>query len=357
MTNNYDPLSDNQLARRLHSLQINVPPFGREGRLRAQGDVARRQVQHTGWTRLGRPGGLLLGAALAGMLLVTAAAYPDTIATLTQGALNAAGLSSGQLSSLHGEGEQAGARAVVNGGYGDDISTVLFIAFDLPCKVGPCGTTFPSTTYGGQRPIHEGLLAPDPASQPYLADQYGERYTGTIGGIGVGAYPSFFEPIRGRAGSGARLTLHVPLATRAGRTELVAPISGTLAPRRGTDLNVGPAVTRGGVTYEVAQVAYSGSYLEVHTRLTGQIQSIVTQYPDGGQGYAGVFLVDQAGRWSIPVSGIGFATINNTLQDETRIFAASKGTYRIVVAASKDNNATPGGPGWATLAEWTVRTT
>jgi hypothetical protein len=361
MINESDPLAGDPLARRLRSIHMHVPRVPAHPALANRGQIARwapgpRAAAPVFWRKGRHRAGLIAAFAVASMVFATAAVNADTIARLTRQALNAAGLTSGQVSDMHGMGEMAGATATVNGGYGDDIATVLFVAFELPCKSGPCDVGIPSTTYTGPIPPNEGLLRPDPATLPYLVDQYGQHYYGSIGGLGVGAYPSFFEPLTGRARSGANLTLHVPIQSPKGRTEVVVPIGGTLVPHAAKALNPGPGITRTGVNYQVVKVEYSGSYLEVHTRLTGHLDSVITKYGVAGQGWPGVFLIDSRGDWVIPVTASGFPTLTDQIQDETRIFAVSKGTYRIVVAAApSDQNAVPGS-NWTSLAEWTVRT-
>ena len=361
MINESDPLAGDPLARRLQSLHVHVPPMPAHAALAGRMKVARsasesRATVRAVWRRRGRRFGLIAAFAAASMVLATAAVNADTIARLTQQALSAAGLTSSQVSDLHGTGELAGAKATVNGGYGDDIATVLFVAFDLPCKTGPCDVGLPTTRYNGPIPPGEGLLRPDLATLPYIVDQYGQRYYGSIGGLGVGPYPSFFEPIAGRARSGANLILHVPIQTPTGRSDVVVPISGSLVPHAAKALNPGPAVTRNGVIYQVVKVEYSGSYLEVHTQLTGQLGSVINKYGDAGEEWPGVFLIDSNGHWLIPLTGVGFPTVNEQIQDETRIFAVAKGTYQIVVAANPgDHNSVPGND-WTRLATWTVMT-
>lgn len=361
MINESDPLTGDPLARRLQSMRIHIPPMPARHSMADRGKVARwaprpRATAPVFWRKGRHRVGLIAAFAVASMVFATAAVNADTIARLTRQALNAAGLTSNQVSDLHGMGEMAGATATVNGGYGDDIATVLFVAFELPCKTGRCDVGFPSTTYTGPIPPNEGLLRPDPATLPYLVDQYGRHYYGSIGGLGVGAFPSFFEPLTGRARSGANLTLHVPIQSPMGRTEVVVQIGGTLVPHAAKALNPGSGITRTDVTYQVVQVEYSGNYLEVHTRLTGHLDSVITKYGGAGQGWPGVFLIDSRGNWVTPVTGSGFPTLTDQIQDETRIFAVRRGTYRIVVAASpRDQNAVPG-TNWTSLAEWTVST-
>jgi len=361
MINQSDPLAGDPLARRLQSIRIHVPPMPAHRSMADRGQVARwapgpRAAAPVFWRNGRHRVGFIAAFVVASMVFATAAVNADTIARLTRQALNAAGLTSDQVSDLHGMGETAGATATVNGGYGDDIATVLFVAFELPCKTGPCDVGFPSTTYTGPIPSNEGLLRPDPATLPYLVDQYGQHYFGSIGGLGVGAFPSFFEPLTGRARSGANLTLHVPIQSLKGRTQVVVPIGGTLVPQASKALNPGPGITRSGVNYQVVQVEYSGNYLEVHTRLAGHLESVITNYGGAGRGWPGVFLIDSRGNWVTPVTGSGFPTLTDQIQDETRIFAVRRGTYRIVVAAPpSDQNAVPGS-NWISLAEWTVRT-
>jgi hypothetical protein len=271
-------------------------------------------------------------------------AYPGGLAGLTQNVLEAAGLQTAQIQPLSGSGETASVKVSVDGGYADSVSTVLFVSIALPCTSGPCSS------------------GTDQA--PYLTDQFGTRYDTTGGvGIGVGYYPIFFDPLSAAAGSeGARLTLHVPISTQSGRStgEVLVPVSGTLSPGSAHELQTPAAVvdSRKGVTYSVAGLVASGSYLEVHTRLTGNLNSVITHSSSdnmSGETWPGVFLVDPSGKWSIPLAGGSpRPTVNTAVQDETRIFAISgPGTYHLVVATSDNRNSVPG-PAWTTLAEWTV---
>jgi hypothetical protein len=158
------------------------------------------------------------------------------------------------------------------------------------------------------------------------------------------------------------LTLHVPIWTQSGRSpgEVLVPVSGTLSPGSAHELQTPAAVvdSRKGVTYSVTGLVASGSYLEVHTRLTGNLNSVITHSSSdnmSGETWPGVFLVDPSGKWSIPLAGGSpRPTVNTAVQDETRIFAISgPGTYHLVVATSDNRNSVPG-PAWTTLAEWTV---
>jgi hypothetical protein len=194
---------------------------------------------------------------------------------------------------------------------------------------------------------------------PYLTDQFGTRYSITGGeGIGVGAYPMFFQPLSGAAASAARLTLHVPQANG----ELAIRLSGTLTATKARDLTPPTSIVDAHkkVTYQITSLLYSGTYLEVHSRLSGELQNVIVHYgPSGeivsGEAWPGVFLVDPSGKWQVPLAmGGNRPNVNNQVQDETRIFSISKpGTYRIVVATTNDRNSAPDS-GRTVLAEWTI---
>lgn len=339
MIDQSDPLANDQLALRLREMTIATPPMPRLAPIGGH-SVRRPAVRRRGWL----PPVAGVAAALALALSVTALAYPGGLAALTQNALQAAGLKSSQVQPLAGSGETAGVKVSVNGGYADSVSTVLFVSIDLPCTSRPCGS--------GTAPA------------PHLTDQFGTRYDTTGGwGIGVGYYPIFFDPLSGGVGSeGARLTLHVPISTQSGRSagEVLVPVSGTLSPGSAHELRTPAAVVDSGkgVTYAVTGLVASGSYLEVHTRLTGNLNSVITHSNSSimsGETWPGVFLVDPSGKWSIPLAGGNpRPTVNASVQDETRIFAISgPGIYHLVVATSDNRNSVPG-PAWTTLAEWTV---
>jgi hypothetical protein len=339
MIEQLDPLANDDLAMRLGRMAIATPPAPQFAQLGTD-RVSHRNRRLWGW----RAPAAGIAAALAAALTVTAMAYPGGLGGLTQDMLKAAGLQSSQVQLVTGSGEAAGVRVSVNGGYADSLSTVLFVSIDTPCASGPCSAGIANT--------------------PYLIDQFGTRYDTTSGyGLGVGYYPIFFDPLSGSASSHAgRLTLHLPIWTQSGHGsgEVVVPISGTLSPSSARELRTpAPVVDSSkGVTYSVTALTVSGSYLEAHTRLTGNLNSIIVHSHSGGldgQTWPGVFLVDPSGKWSIPLAG-GDArpTVNTSLQDETRVFAIhGPGTYQLVVATSADNNSVPG-PAWTTLADWTI---
>ncbi|MGH7776559.1 MAG: hypothetical protein ACREPI_05200 [Candidatus Dormibacterales bacterium] len=333
-TAEFDPLARSPLARRLARMVIPVPPLPHPGAVGHRAPAARRRmVRRT-------VGGL--AAATATILVATAAAFPGGIPGLTRAVLGAAGLSSGQVSALHGTASRGPLKVVVGGGYADEVSTVVFAAFDQSCRPSrSCG-------WGG----------------PYLTDQFGDRYDMTGGwGIGVGVYPIFFEPLSGpAAASGARLTLHVPVETPAGRSLLEIALSGTLAPQTARSLPLPAPITDSSkqVAYAVLGLRYSGTYLEVHTRLSGDLGHVIVRESGGGgwgETWPGVFVVDPSGRYQIPLAtaGPGRAVVNQQVEDETRVFAVSEpGTYELVVSSSPGHNATPGRLGSTVLAEWTV---
>jgi hypothetical protein len=279
-------------------------------------------------------------------LTITAATYPGWLVALSQDALRAAGLSSNAtVTALTGSAELAGLKVEVSGGYADELSTVVFASFTPACEGTSC-----SSGFGG--------------AGPYLTDQYGERYAITGGeGIGVGAYPMFFQPLAGQAlRSGATLTLHVPVWTEPlgrGVREIDVRLSGTLKAASASKLaNPAPVVdAKNSVTYEVTGLYASANYLEVHTRLSGQLGNVIVKIGGGGmtgEAWPGVFLVDSKGSWQIPLAGGAVKpTVSQSVQDETRIFSVRPGEYRIVVATSAQQNIAPG-PRWTVLAGWPV---
>jgi hypothetical protein len=339
MIEQLDPLANDQLAMRLDRLAIAIPPAPEFARLSS--DHLRRP---NGRLRAWRAPAAGIAAALAAALTVTAMAYPGGLGGLTQDMLKAAGLQNSQVQPLTGLGEAAGVRVSINGGYGDSLSTVLFVSINTPCVSGPCSAGIANT--------------------PYLIDQFGTRYDTTSGyGLGVGYYPIFFNPLNGGARShGGRLTLHLPIWTQSGHGsgEVVVPISGTLSPGSGHELQApAPVVDSSkGVTYSLTALAISGNYLEAHTRITGNLNSIIVHFQSGGmsgQSWPGVFLVDPSGKWSSPLAGgAERPTIDTSVQDETRVFAIhGPGMYHLVVATSADNNSVPGHR-WTTLASWVI---
>ncbi|TMC53145.1 MAG: hypothetical protein E6J20_08750 [Chloroflexi bacterium] len=330
MIEHLDPLASDPLAQRLEQMEIAIP---RAPHLAVLTSSPRRRPSVRAW----RGASLAVGAAAVAVLTVTAAVYPGGLVGLTQDALKAAGLSQEQVAPLTGSAANAYLKVSVTGGYADQVSTVLFVSVDETCNPSAPGC---------------GIGA------PYLSDQFESRYE-IIGGegIGVGAYPIFFQPLAGAAIHGARLTLHFPN----GKNELVIPLAGTLAPGRAHELALPTSIvdSKMDVTYEVKDLLYSGSYLQVHTRLGGRLQNVIVQYPPSGQmvrgeSWPGVFLIDPSGHWEIPLASLR-PTVTDRVQDETRIFSIAKpGTYRVVVATSGDHNAVPGS-GWKVLAEWTVQ--
>jgi hypothetical protein len=328
-----DPLASDPLAQRLDRLAVAVPPIPLTARATARSASHRRLVLRS-W----RSGAAAAGVAAALALAVTAAGYPGGLAALTHDALQAAGLSRDQVVPLSGSSANQELKVSVTGGYADQISTVLFVSIDQTCQA-------PDRTCG--------------IGGPYLTDQFGTRYNITGGeGIGVGAYPIFFEPLTGPAASGAHLILYVP----GNEKELAITLSGTLIAGVAHQLAIpAPVVDNSShVTYKVRGLTYSNTYLEVHTRLTGQLENVIVHYrPSGqelsGESWPGVYVVDPSGRWEIPLAfNGGRPTVNNQVQDETRIFSISRpGTYHLVVATSGARNSAPG-PTWKTLAEWTI---
>lgn len=329
MIDREDSLSADPLAQRLEHLKLTIPPAPRLVVL----PTAPRRGLFRNWR-----GGLTATVAVALMAVtLTAFVYPGGLMALTQDALRAAGLSSRQVVPLIGSGATANLTVSVSGAYADQVSTVLFVAVDLACQQGP------SCNIGG----------------PYLTDQFGTRYDITGGeGIGVGAYPMFFQPLSGAAASGAHLTLHVPQANH----ELTIPLSGTLSANKARDLTPPSSIVDNDkkVTYQITSLLYSGPYLEVHSRLSGELQNVIVYYGprsqiSSGESWPGVFLVDPSGKWQIPLTmGGNPPNVNEQVQDETRIFSIAKpGTYRVVVATTNARNSAPDSS-WTVLAEWTV---
>jgi hypothetical protein len=331
MIEQLDPLVSDPLAQRLDRLAIVVPPAPRLAETAATSRRRRPRILQ-GW----RTRALAAGAAAALVVTVTAATYPGGLAALTRDALQAAGLSSQQVVAISGSGSDGSLKVSVNGGYADQVSTVLFASIDQTCQAPDAGCGV-----GG----------------PYLTDQFGARYDITGGeGIGVGAYPIFFDPLTGPAVSGAHLVLHVP----GNGKELVVTLAGTLVPGVAHSLNLPAPIVdgRSHVTYEVRGLTYSHSYLEVHTYLSGQLENVIVRSgPNGhlvsGESWPGVFIVDPSGTWEIPLAQRP-PMVDHQVQDETRIFPIARaGTYRLVVATSGARNSAPG-PAWTTLAEWTI---
>jgi hypothetical protein len=324
MIEHLDPLASDPLAQRLEQMELAIP---RTPHLAVLASSPRRRSS----LRARRRASLAVGAAAVAVLTVTAAVYPGGLVGLTQDALKAAGLSRTQVAPLTGSAANAYLKVSVAGGYSDQVNTVLFVSVEETCS-----PPAPSCGIGG----------------PYLTDQ-------------------FFQPLVGAAIRGAHLTLHFPN----GNDELLVSIAGTLAPGRAHELALPVSIvdSKTEVTFEVEHLLYSGTYLEVHTRLSGQLQNVIVQYPASGtpsgcpvasatatcqmlhgQSWPGVFLIDPSGHWDVPLASLR-PTVNDRVQDETRIFSVAKpGTYRVVVATSGEQNAVPG-PSWNVLAEWTVQ--
>lgn len=324
-----DPLASDPLVQRLELMELAIP---RKPHLAVLTATRHSRSSLRRW----RGASLAAGTATVIALTVTAAVYPGGLVALTQSALRAAGLSGAQVAPLTGSASNAYLKVSVTGGYADQISTVLFVSVAQTCS-----PSAPECGIGG----------------PYLTDQFGSYYD-VIGGegIGVGAYPVFFQPLAGPAVHGAHLTLHFPQ----GSNQVVVALTGTLTSIDAHQLAAPESIvdTKTGVSYQVEHLLDSGSYLEVRTRLTGQLQNVIVQYPPTGQilegeAWPGVFLVDPHGRWEVPLASLR-PSVNESVQDETRIFSiAAPGTYRIVVATSAQQNSVPG-PNWKVLAEWTV---
>ena len=316
------------LELRLSELKIATPEF----RERA---TASRKAPVFSRAKVRRRGGMLLALAL--LVLGVAATYP----AIGQDVLRWAGLVPSQVQPVSGAASYGGAHIEVSGGYADQIETVLFASFsaNAACSVGP-----------------------------YLTDQYGEKYLLNGGwGLGVGAFPVIFDPLRGEAArTGAMLTLHcdISLATppRQPVHDLQVKLNGKLTPRAAKTLATPAPVVADGTTYKVVQLVWSGTYLQVRTKISGKlIDDLVaksekienTPCPQVcGVGFPGVFLVAPSGKIEIPVGGLSnpdfLANLQRDhVQDETRTFTASKpGTYRIVISRDEPN----GRP----IAQWTV---
>jgi hypothetical protein len=354
----FDPLAHDPLDRRLRSLVITTPPFpraaGEPGQRNRRPAAARQR-------RLRVTAGLV--ATAAALLVGTAAVSPDTLSSIAQEALSAAGLTRAQVNPLQGTASHGATRVAVTGGYADNLSTVLFVdiaLFTQPCPVRASVVGAPAGKGGGPGP---SLRCGDYMEQgPYLTDQFGERYA-IIGGEGidVGSYPIFFEPLRGKAVRvGARLTIHVPIQTitafsqppRTGGYQLELELPGTLTPGTARSLpRPAPILTRG-LTSQIVGLEYSGTYLRVHTRISGS--TVVVPIGRGGKSWPGVALVDPSGSYRYPVAGSAHGREVHTeqLSDETRVFSApSPGRYTIVVWNGPD---AANAPGAMVLARWTI---
>ncbi|HEV1996955.1 MAG TPA: hypothetical protein VGR61_02350 [Candidatus Dormibacteraeota bacterium] len=347
-----DPLASNPLARRLDGLAIAVPPF--PGIVRA---AAVRIPTARG--RAVRRTGLAAAAAFGAILATTAAAFPNVVSTIGQDMLRLAGLSSSQVSPAQGEAHHGTSSLSIAGAYSDGVNTVVFATVRLngvPCERASAAD------------VAAGRCGDTTETGPYLTDQFGQRYETTGGeGVDVGPYAIFFEPVRGRAVTErARLTIHVPVTryvdvAHRDAFDLAVALSGALSPTAVKTLPAQPPVVDAarGVTYQLVRVQSSGTYLEVHTHLSGTLSNVATRLPSGGNGGVaspGVFLVDAAGAYEIPIaSGSGRAIEDAHTQDETRVFALrGPGSYRVVVNQTSNPGALPPGPNSVTLAQWTV---
>lgn len=323
-----DLLESDPLARRLQHLDLATPD---PPHLTVLTSPARRRSAFRIW----RGASLAAVATAVLALTLTAAIYPGAVARLTEMALHASGLAQTQVKPLTGSAATANLKVSVAGGYADQIDTVLFVSIDTTCSSPstPCGI-------GGA----------------HLTDQFGTRYDAIGGeGIGVGAYPVFFQPLAGAAIHGAHLTLHFP--------QLDIPLTGTLVPGSAHELPL-PAPTfdpRVQVSYQVKELLYSSSYLQVHTRLSGELQNVIVYDPPAGQlifgeEWPGVFLIDPSGHWETALAALpSNLRDNEQVQDESRIFSVARpGLYHVVVATSLSRNSVPG-PAWTVRADWTVQ--
>ena len=342
MPHTLDPLAEDVLAQRLDAMEIQTPTFTlttSSARSLQRPALRRRLVRHTGRTM----------AIVLTVCLTSTVAIAAGIAVISHNALRDAGLTPAQVSPVAGEARQGSSSVAVSGAYADEVSTVVFA--DITMNNQPCDQASAADVTAGNCGYE--------SNGPYLTDQFGQRYETTGGvGIGVGPYPIFFQPLRGQAANGnGQLTLHVPLnrytkANNVERYELDVALSGRLAPSVAKDLPAPMPVIDAthNVTFEVVSLRSSGTYLSVHTRLSGQLQNVIASN-GGGMEWPGVYLVDASGKYHIPVAGGGPGqAINEQIQDESRVFAAPHGTYRLVVAQGSN----PGGAGTVILAEWTV---
>lgn len=370
-----DPLTDDPLAQRLDALVIAVPPFPATA-LRAP-----RRKRPAGGHRVARRAGLAVVFAIAAALTTTIVAFPEALTAIGRDVLGLAGLTSGQVSPGSGEARHGQTALSVSGAYVDAVSTVVFATvttYNIPCNdaaandvaAGRCGDSFETTVDNNApcQPAPEMAGTPCLPAQtagPFLTDQFGQRYASTGGlGVGVGPYPIFFQPLRGEAQTaGAHLTLHLPITHRGDRThqqsfELAVPLSGSLTPKTALPLPAEKPVVDGanGVTYEAPDLKSSGTFLQAHTRLSGRLDSVITNI-GGGQVWPGIYLIDEAGHYQIPlaVDGPGPSMVTDTLQDETRLFSLhGPGTYRLVIVHDSNPGAAPGGRTSRVLAQWSI---
>jgi len=269
--------------------------------------------------------------ALALLVIGVAATYPS----IGQVGLRWVGLLPEQVQPLTGTVHYGEGTLTVAGGYADEINTVLFIGFDnIDCT-------------------------------PFLTDQFGSRYDVEGGvGIGVGAFPAIFDPLRGQASTnGARITLHCPVGTH----DVAIRLSGTLMPHSAHQLEVPAKLVVDGTTYEIVGLRWSGTYLEVHTKIYGKLIDQLTGEADAlkphpgqplpsptvaGVTFPGVFLIPEHGSADIPVASMNTRDVQGELEakhvlDEVRVFRADHaGKYRIVVSRGEPNG-TP-------TASWSV---
>ena len=308
-----DRIDDDPLAQRLAALPVATPVFRRLAATVPQtaifvGSARRRRALRTRWV-------LAVAVALAGI----AAVY----STVGEDGLRWAGLRPQQVQPLTGTATRGSARLTVTGGYADEINTVLLIGREnTDCT-------------------------------PFLTDQFGQRYDIVGGGGGPGPYPAFFEPLRARAATvGARVTVHCD--------QMAIGLSGTLSVHSSHSIPAPAAIVVDGTTYAVVGLRWSGTYLEVHTIMSGKLIDELETRAEGlrppskptleGVSFPGVF-VAKGGVTKVPVAVLNGRTVGDKLRsdrilDEVRVFTVSDaGTYSIVVAFD------PNGPA---LASWTV---
>jgi hypothetical protein len=317
-------LDNDPLERRLSALEITTPEFQAEktpSPQRAVFAVAQRR-------RRASRGRFVLVLALA--LIGVAAVYP-----ISEEALRWVGLRPSQVQPLSGSASYGAARMTVAGGYTDDINTVLFIGF-------------------------ENMGCP-----PFLTDQFGERYDVEGGaGEGVGPYPAIFDPLRGQAATdGTVVSVHCLV----GSHDVAVRLTGKLMPHSAHTVETPRDLVIDGTTYQVIGLRWSGTYLEVHTRMSGMlIDELIAQVdaitPRPGQplpsptivgvSFPAVFLARESGSAEIPVAVLNGRDVQGELEahhvlDEVRVFRANHaGTYRIVI--------TRGEPDGTPIASWTV---
>ena len=319
-------LESGPLAQRLSRLEIATPEFET-----AKAPVASKPPVFVAAARQRRNsrGGMVLALVL--LVIGVAATYP----AIGQEGLRWAGLLPEQVQPLTGSARYAEGRLSVAGGYADGINTVLFIGFEnIDCT-------------------------------PFLTDQFGARYDVEGGvGMGVGPFPAIFDPLRGEAASeGARVTVHCPVGTH----DVTIQLAGTLMPHSTHQLAVPGMLLVDGTTYEVVSLRWSGTYLEVHTRMSGKLidqlmaeVDAITPHPGQplpsptvvGVTFPGVFLIAEGGSAEIPVAVLKTRDVHGELDahrvlDEVRVFRADHaGKYRIVV--------TRGEPSGTPTASWAV---